>query len=207
MKPSRLITAVLSIALLSGAQLAVAEKVIPKRIFISAVEMPKHPEVVGSGAIAAALFGGPLAAFAGDTGGGDLEAAYAQLLTKNNVDVGLDIAFELTDQLTAKGYEVVGTAEQGDATMRVVIQNYGLAAVSVDGSKGSIPMFQPVFVLTNRGGKKLWTQQVIWGLVKEVKQTVKPHPVQDYFNDPKVLTKEMQQFNTVVIATALSKLK
>jgi hypothetical protein len=206
MKPNRLVTFVLSIALFGWTQFAIAEKVIPKRIYINAVELPKHPDVVGSGAIAAALLGGALAASAADGAGGDIEDAYAKLLAKNNIDVGLDIAFELTDQLSAKGYEVVGTAEQADATMRVIVENYGLAAVSVNGSKGSIPMFQPVFILTNRDGKKLWRQQVLWGLVKDVKQSVQPHPVPDYFHDPKVLTKEMRIFNTVIISTALSKL-
>jgi hypothetical protein len=207
MKSVRLISIVLSIALLSTAPFAFAEKTIPKRIFVSTIQMPKHPEVVGSGDIAAALLGGALESLVADYGGGDIESAYAQLLAKNKIDVASDIAFELTDQLSAKGYEVVSTAEQADATMKVLIQNYGLAAVSVKESKGSIPVFQPIFTLTNREGKKLWTRQVIWGLVKEVKETVRPHTVPDYFNDPKVLIKEMRRFNTIVISAALSKLE
>jgi hypothetical protein len=203
-----MITAALSISLLAWSAFAAADstKTIPKRIFIKTVEMPKHPDIVGSGAIAGALIGGPVAAFAADGANGNIESAYAQLLAKNNIDVGADIAFELMDQLSAKGYDVVGTPEQADATLRVVVQNYGLAAVSTESADGSIPMMSPVFILTNRDGKKLWHKQVLWGLVKEVKQTVHPHSVPDYFNDPKVLVKEMRKFNSVVISSALQTL-
>lgn len=179
-------------------------KELPKRIYVASVEMPKKPDIVGKGALTATLLGGVLVGHMLDANTSDIETAYAQLLEKNGIDVGTDIAFETMEQLTKKGFEVTGTADQADATLRVHVQNYGLSVVK--GSEGSIPVLTAIFILTDRNGKKLWTKQVIWAIVKDIKASVKPHPIPDYFNDPKVLVNEMTKLNSIVVSTALSKM-
>ena len=176
----------------------------PKRIFVANVEMPKKPDIVGKGGIAAALLGGPLAAFAADGANNDIEAAYALLLAKNGIDVGTDVAFEAMKQLAAKRIDVPGTADQSDATLKIVVQNYGLSVFK--GSECSRPIMTAIFILTGSDGKKLWTKQVIWSLVKEFPTAVQPHPIPDYFNDPKILVREMGKLNSLIVSAGLSKL-
>ena len=119
-----------------------AKPPIPRKIHIAPIEMPKHPDIIGRGAIWAALLAGPVGAFAATGANNNIEAVYAEHLEKNHIDLAADLTFELIEQLSSRGFQIVG-AEQADATLRVVVVNYGLMAI---GSRGSVPHVSPQFV-------------------------------------------------------------
>jgi hypothetical protein len=202
MKLTRLLALLLPLMLFTAPALA-GKVALPKKIFIAPVEMPKKPDIVGRGAILAALLGGPLGAFAADGANKDIETVYAEHLAKNHIDVGADITFELMEQLAARGFELVGSADQAEAILTVHLASYGLTA---KGSTGSIPFITPNIVVRNREGKRLAYKLVVWSLVKEVERTVQPKPVADYFTDPALLRDQMRKMNTLMIREGLNKL-
>jgi hypothetical protein len=164
--------------------------------------MPKHPNIVGRGAIWAALLEGPVGAMASTGANNDIETVYSEHLSKNHIDVGADLTFELIDQFTARGFEIVGE-EQAEATMQIYVTNYGLSAI---GSKGSIPYITSNLVFRDREGKRLKVLVVMTALVKDVEEKVLPQPVTSYFENAKLLMDQMRRMNTLAVAQALKKL-
>lgn len=182
---------------------AIAEKdPLPRKIYIAPAEMPKHPNIVGRGAIWAALLAGPIGAMASTGANSDIETVYSEHLAKNHIDVGADLTFELIDQLTARGFEIVGE-DQAEATMHIAVTNYGLSAI---GSDGSIPYITSNLVIRNGEGKRLKVLIVMTALVKDVEEKVLPQPVTSYFENPKLLMDQMRKMNTLAVAHALKKL-
>jgi hypothetical protein len=175
---------------------------LPRKIYIAPVEMPKHPNLVGRGTILAGVLAGPLGVAASVGTTSDIETAYSEHLAKHHIDVGADLTFELIDQLTARGFEIVGE-DQAEATMQIGVVNYGLSAV---GSKGSIPYITSNLVFRDRDGKKIKLLSVVTALIKDVEEKVAPQPVSSYFENPKLLMDQMRKMNTLAVAQGLTRL-
>lgn len=205
MKGMRLFSLLLATVLLWNPIAGAAGKAEIKRIFVGNVELPPKPDIVGRGGVAAALLGGPLGAVLGEGKTTDIEAAYVQLLADNNVDVAANVAFEAMELLTAKGYEVVGTPEQADATLTVRIQNYGLVPFPDDFDK-KVPVLDANVTLTNRAGKRLYRKLTMSQLAKHVWRKLEARPIEEFFKDTKFLNEQLRQINTLVLTDALEKL-
>ncbi|MBM0104851.1 hypothetical protein JM946_08830 [Steroidobacter sp. S1-65] len=206
MKGMRLFSLLLSIVLLPwNPAAAAAGKAEIKRIYVGAVELPPKPDIVGGGGVAAALLGGPLGAFLAESKTTDIEAAYAKLLADNNIDVAANVAFEAMELLTAKGYEVVGSEEQADATLTVRIQNYGLVPFPDDFDK-KVPILDANVMLENREGKRVYRKLTLSQLKKHVWRNLDARPIEEFFNDTKFLSEQLRKINTLVLTDALEKL-
>jgi hypothetical protein len=195
-------TALCAVLALTSVHAVAGKDPLPRKIHIAPAEMPKHPNIVGRGAIWAALLAGPVGAMASTGANNDIETVYSEHLSKNHIDVGADLTFELIDQFTARGFEIVGE-EQAEATMQIYVTNYGLSAI---GSKGSIPYITSNLVFRDREGKRLKVLVVMTALVKDVEEKVLPQPVTSYFENAKLLMDQMRRMNTLAVAQALKKL-
>lgn len=180
-------------------------KVEVKRIFVGTVELPPKPDIVGRGGVAAALLGGAAGAFLSEAKTTDIEAAYVKLLADNNIDIAANVGFELMDLLAAKGYEVVGSPEQADATLGVRIQNYGLVPFPDDFDR-KIPILDANVSLTRRDGKRIYRKLTLSQLKKNIWSKLEPRPVEDFFNDTQLLNAQLRKINTLVLTDALEKL-
>ena len=203
MNTSRWLSIALCAVLALTSVYAVAGKdPLPRKIHIAPTEMPKHPNIVGRGAIWAALLAGPIGAMASTGANSDIETVYAEHLAKNHIDVGADLTFELIEQLTARGFEIVGE-DQAEATLQIAVANHGLSAI---GSKGSIPYISSNLIFRDRAGKRLKVLVVMTALVKDVEEKVLPQPVTSYFENPALLMDHMRRMNSLAVTQALKKL-
>ena len=197
-----LVLALGAVLSLTSVAAVAAKDPLPRKIYIAPAQMPKHPNIVGRGAIWAALLAGPIGAFASVGANNDIETVYSEHLAKNHIDVGADLTFELIDQLSARGFEIV-SEDQAEATMQIAVANYGLSAI---GSKGSIPYIAANLVFRDREGERLKVLAVMTALVKDVEEKVLPQPVTSYFENPKLLMDQMRKMNTLAVTAALKKL-
>ena len=187
--------------MLSTAPAMAGKDPLPRKIFIAPVEMPKHPDIIGRGVIWAALLAGPVGAFASKGANNDIEAVYAEHLEKNHIDVASDITFELIEQLTARGFEIV-SADRAEATLQVAVANYGLIAL---GSSGSIPHVTANFIVRDREGKRLRVGVAMPALVKDLEKKITPMPVTNYFENTQLLQSQMRRMNTLIISEGVKK--
>ena len=194
--------ALCAVLALTSVSAVAAKDSLPRKIHIAPADMPKHPNIVGRGAIWAALLAGPIGAMASTGANSNIETVYSEHLAKNHIDVGADLTFELIDQLTARGFEIV-SEDQAEATLQIAVTNYGLSAI---GSKGSIPYITSNLVFRDRAAKRLKVLIVMTATVKDVEEKVLPQPVTSYFENPKLLMDQMRKMNTLAVAHALRKL-
>jgi hypothetical protein len=195
--------ALLAFALVGcAAKMSSEERLALKRVSIGAIEMPETPFVAPPGSGTTFALTGPVGVALSQ---GDLPKAYKSHLAKNNINVAANIRTELASQLKSKGIEVV-EADKASAVLTVQVLQYGLTVSDSFFTPDRFPQLRLKMNLKKPNGDVIWSDFASADVIQGITKQVEPRPLPDFFNDPRLLQREITKVTAIVIAAATKSL-